>query len=93
MAAVGIVMSATAFYEFAACHPIQYAQINRSHSLDCFANEDVRFWWDHDIEGGYCLNPTTLTGFSFSLSAVSILTDWYCAVMYGALRMSLRGLR
>lgn len=75
MAAVCIVMSATAFYEFAACRPIQYAQANQSHSLHSFADEEIRFWWDHDIEGGYCMDPTILTGFSFSLSAVSILTD------------------
>jgi hypothetical protein len=33
------------------------------------------------VEGGSCKAQSNITGFSFALSAVSIFSDWFCALM------------
>lgn len=33
------------------------------------------------VEGGSCKAQSNITGFSFALSAVSIASDWFCALM------------
>jgi hypothetical protein len=33
------------------------------------------------VEGGSCKAQSNITGFSFALSAVSIISDWFCALM------------
>jgi hypothetical protein len=32
------------------------------------------------VEGGSCKAQSNITGFSFALSAVSIFSDWFCAL-------------
>ncbi|KAF2011409.1 hypothetical protein BU24DRAFT_435871 [Aaosphaeria arxii CBS 175.79] len=38
-------------------------------------------WKPTKIEGGHCKAQSNITGFSFALSAVSIVTDWFCALI------------
>ncbi|KZM18930.1 uncharacterized protein EKO05_0006682 [Ascochyta rabiei] len=33
------------------------------------------------VEGGFCKAQSNITGFSFALSAVSIFSDWFCALI------------
>jgi hypothetical protein len=79
--ATTLVMLATAFYEFGACKPIQYA-ITASAPAVLFANVgEPRYNWNRTIPGGKCMDPNIETGFSFALSAVNIVVDWYCATV------------
>jgi hypothetical protein len=41
----------------------------------------VRMNWKA-VEGGSCKAQANITGFSFALSAVSIFSDWFCAIMW-----------
>lgn len=77
MTAVALVMASTTIYEFFHCTPVAYAFEIVLHELN--ANIFSMNW--KAIPGGSCKAQSNITGFSFALSAVSIFTDWFCALM------------
>lgn len=41
----------------------------------------LQYYWDQSIEDGWCASAEIVTGMSYLVSIMSIITDWACALV------------
>ncbi|KUI70464.1 hypothetical protein VM1G_06004 [Cytospora mali] len=41
----------------------------------------LEYYWDQSIDGGWCAPVGIITGLSYFISAMSVVTDWTCALL------------
>lgn len=43
--------------------------------------QPLAFYWDTTIQGGWCASSNIITGISYLISIMAIITDWTCALI------------
>lgn len=43
--------------------------------------QPLSYYWDQSVEGGWCASIDIITGISYLISVLAIITDWTCALV------------
>ncbi|KAF3763576.1 hypothetical protein M406DRAFT_231232, partial [Cryphonectria parasitica EP155] len=43
--------------------------------------QPISFYWDTSIKGGWCASVSIITGLSYMISVLAIITDWTCSLV------------
>jgi hypothetical protein len=70
------------FYIIFQCKPVSYVELASTSSTKQTVADLFRFAWDTSTKGGSCNPAHILADIYYADTAVNIVTDWFCALLY-----------